>query len=82
MIETPIKICRPKVNNGYIPLYYSYATDNGFFDYAHYGKLLFKPKVDWKAHTRNDIITYNHAEDWDELKKGLKIGDTESAESR
>ena len=63
MIENPKNIWRPKVNNRYTPLGYSYDIGDGFFDYNHYGKAVFKPKVDWKAHTWNDIITYNHADD-------------------
>ena len=82
MIDTPKKIWIPKVKKRYIPLKYSDDIEDGFFDYTHYGKLVFKPKVNRKAHTRNDIITYNHAEDWDELTKGLKIGDTVSAHPR
>ena len=63
MIETPQKILRPKVKNRCIPLEYSDDIDYGFFDYNHDGKAVFKPKVDWKARIRNDMITYNHAED-------------------
>ena len=68
--------------NRYIPLDYSDDIDDGFFDYTQYGKAVFKPRVNWKAHTRNDIITYNHAYAWDELNKGIKIGNTSSAESK
>ena len=64
MIENPKNIWRPKVNNRYTPLGYSYDIGDGFFDYNHYGKAVFKPKVGWKSHTRNYIISYNHAEDW------------------
>ena len=71
-----------KVKNPYTPLNYSYGIDYGLFDYTHDGKAVFKPKVNCKAQTRNDIITYNHADDWDKLTKGLKIGYTASAESR
>ena len=60
MIDTPEKIWRPKVKNQYIPLDYSDDIDNGLFDYTHYCTAVFKPKVDWKAHTRNRIITYNY----------------------
>ena len=49
MVYTPKKIWRPKVKNLYIPIDYSDDIYNGFFDYTHYGKALFKPKVDWKA---------------------------------
>ena len=82
MIDTPKMIWKPKVKNRYIPLDYSNDIDDGLFYYTHYGKAAFKPKLDWKAHTRNDIITYNNAEDCYEFTKGLKIGDTEFAESR
>ena len=68
--------------NRYIPLDYSDDIDDGFFDYTQYGKAVFKPRVNWKAHTRNDIITYNHAYDWYELNKGIKIGNMASAESK
>ena len=61
MIDTPKMIWKPKVKNRYIPLEYSYDIDDEFFDYTHYGKAVFKPKVYWKAHTQNYIITYNHA---------------------
>ena len=81
MIYKPRKIWRSKVKNWYITLDYSDDIDDGFFDYTQYGKSLFKPKVDCKVHTRNDMITYNNSEDRDELTKGLKIGDTASAES-
>ena len=33
-------------------------------------------------HTRNNIIPYNHEEDWEKVTKGLRIGDTASVESR
>ena len=82
MIDKPKKIWMPKVKNQYIPLDYSDDIYNGFFDYTHYGKSVFKPKFYWKAHTRNDVITYHHAEDGYKLTKGLKIGDIESADSR
>ena len=59
----------PKVKNQYIPLDYSDEIDDGFFYYTHYGKVVFKPKVDWKAHTQNYFITYNHVENWGELEK-------------
>ena len=36
MIDTPKKICRPKVKNQYIPLNYSDDMENGLFDYTHY----------------------------------------------
>ena len=81
MIDAPEKIWRPKVKNGYIPIDYSDEIDDGLFDYINNGKAVLKPMVDCKAHTQNDIITYNHAEEWDELIKGITIGDTASAES-
>ena len=62
MSDTPKNIWRPKVKNRYIPLDYLDDIDDGLFDYTNYGKSVFKQKVFWKAHTRNDIITYNHAE--------------------
>ena len=46
MIDTPKKIWIHKVKNRYILLDYSDDIDNGFFDYTHYGKAVFKPKVD------------------------------------
>ena len=61
IIDNPQKIWRHKVQNRYIPLDYLNDIDNGLFDYTHYGKSVIKPKVDWKAHTQNGIITYNHA---------------------
>ena len=64
MIDTPNKIRRPKVQNRYIPLDYSDDIYNGSFDYHYYGKSIFRTNFDRKAHTRNDIITYNHEEDW------------------
>ena len=82
MFHTPKNIWRPKVKNQYIPLDYSDDIEYGFFDCYHYGKAVFKPMVYWKAYTWNVIITYNHAEDCDELTQGLKIGETDSAESR
>ena len=82
MIETPKQIWTLKVKNLYIPIDYLYDIGDGLLDYTHYGEAVFKPKFNWKAHTRNDIITYNHAKDWDKLEKGLKIGDTASADSR
>ena len=60
MIDTPKMIWTPKVKNRYIPLDYSDDIDDGSFDYNHYVKSVFKPKVNWKAHTRNDTITYIH----------------------
>ena len=44
--------------------------------------MIFKPKVDWKAQTRNDIVRYNHAEDFEKCTKGLKIDDMVSADYR
>ena len=76
------QIWRPKVKNQYIPLEYSDNIDNELFDYSHYGKSVFKSKVDWKSHTRNGIITYNHVKNWNKLTKGLKISDTTNSESR
>ena len=67
MIDTPKQIYRHKVNNSYIPLNYWGGIDERSFDYTHYCKSVFKPKFDWKSHIRNDIITYNHAEDWNKL---------------
>ena len=64
MIETLEKICRPKVKNRQIPLDYLDDIGDGFVEYTNYGKAVFKTKVDWKAHTWNDIITYNNAEEW------------------
>ena len=63
MIDTPKMIWRLKVHNWYIPLDYSDDIDDGSFDYHYYGKSIFRTNFDWKAHTRNDIITYNHAKD-------------------
>ena len=82
MIDNLNKIWRPEVQNRYIPLDYSDEIVSGLFDYTHYGKSVFKPKVDCKAHTRNDIITYNQVDDWINLTQGLKIGDTEYSELR
>ena len=59
MIDTPRKIWRTKVKNRCIPLEYSDEIGDGLFDYTHYGKAVFKPKVDWKSQTHNDVITYN-----------------------
>ena len=61
MIDTPKMIWIDTVQNRYIPLDYSDDIDDGFFDYTHYGKSVFKQKVNWKSHTWNDSITYNHA---------------------
>ena len=82
MIDNPNNIWRPKVQNRYIPLDYPDDIDKGLFDYTHYGKLVFKPKVDWNSLTRNDIITYNHVDYWSYLTQGLKIVDTEYSELR
>ena len=79
MIETPKQIWIPKVKNLFILIDYLDDIDDGFFDYIHYGKAVFKPKVDWKVYTQNDIITYVYAEDCDKWTKDLKIGDTASA---
>ena len=76
IIDTPKMIWRLKVHNWYIPLHYSDDIYDGSFDYNHCGKSVFKPKVDWKSHTRNDIITYIHVEDWKQLTQGLNICDT------
>ena len=46
IIDTPEMILRPKVQNRYIPFDYSYDLDDGSFDYTHYGKSVFNPKVD------------------------------------
>ena len=82
MIDTPKKIWRPKLKNRYIPLNCSDDTDDEFFDYTNYGKAVFKPKFNWRTHTRNYIITFNHAYDWGKLSKDIKIGNAESTESR
>ena len=50
IIDTPKNIWKNKVKNRYIPHDYSDDIDNGLFDYSYYGKAVFKPKVDWKAH--------------------------------
>ena len=63
MIDTPKKIWRYKVQNWYIPLDYSDDIDDGSFDYHYYGNSIFRTNFDRKAHTRNDIIMYNHAKD-------------------
>ena len=46
IIDTPKMILRPKVQNRYIPFDYSDDIDDGSFDYTHYGKSVFNPKVD------------------------------------
>ena len=46
MIDTPKMIWRPKVQNRYIPLDNLDNIDDGYFDYTHYNKSVFKPKVE------------------------------------
>ena len=69
MIETPKQIWIPKVKNLFILIDYLDDIDDGFLDYTHYGKAVFKPKFNWKAHKRNNIITNNHEEDRENCKK-------------
>ena len=73
-IEIPTKICRPKVLNKYIPLYYSNNIDDGIFDYSHDGKAVFHPTIKWTDRPHTSLITYDINKDSMELDNGLRIG--------
>ena len=68
-IELPTKVWRPKVLNKYIPVDYSDDIDEGVFDYKHYGKTVFRPKMKWAERSRSDLILFNKMMDTAELEK-------------
>ena len=82
IIEVPIKVWRPKMENRYKPLEYSTDIDDGMFDYTHYGKTVYKPRTDWTNHRRTDLISYNPASDKAELEQGLRISPRVSPDTR
>ena len=78
MINIPPKIYRPKPENKYIPLDYGTEIDDGVFDYAHYGKTVFRPSKRWADKERDDLIAFDEENDLAELMQNLKVGKTVS----
>ena len=70
----PPKIWRPKPQNRYIPLDYGDDVDEGVFDFAHFGKTVFRPKIRWADKPRHDIIQYDKLKDEEELTANLHVG--------
>ena len=60
--------------NKYVPIGYSDEIDEGVFDYSHYGKTVFRPKLKWEDQPRHNLITFETTKDIEELDKGLRIG--------
>ena len=77
MIKVPAKIWRPKLISKYItPEYHSDNIDS-ILDYAQYGNCVYKSKLEWKDNSsRTDIIEYDEASHWAELKKDLHFEDS------
>ena len=44
VIEVPPKLCRPRVVNKYIPPDYANDINEGIFDFAQYGKAVYRPR--------------------------------------
>ena len=53
---------------------YGKDIDDGFFDVSNYGNAVFRPKMDWQDHVRDDIITFEST-DQTELDLDLRMGD-------
>jgi len=70
----PPKIWRPKPQNRYIPLDYGDDVDEGVFEFAHFGKTVFRPKIRWADKPRTDIIQYDKLLDEEELMANLHVG--------
>ena len=60
--------------NKYAPIDYSDDIDEGVFNYSHYGKTVFRPKLYWTDRPRHGLITFETKKDIAELDKGLRIG--------
>ena len=76
IIEVPQKIWRPKPLSKYIPLDYGDDVSEGVFEYAHYGKAMFRPPTKtWENVPREDIITFDASLHTSELDAGLRISD-------
>ena len=74
VIELPTKVWHPKVLNKYDPIDYSDNIDESIFDYSHYGKTVFRPKLKRADRPRHNLITFETKKDIAELEKGLRIG--------
>ena len=74
VIELPTKVWRPKALNKYVQIDYSNDIDEGNFDYFHYGKTVFRPKLKCTDRPKYDLITFDTKKNTAELEKGLRIG--------
>ena len=74
MIGIPPKIWRPKLQNRYIHIDYSNDVNEGVFDFSHYGRTVFCPKIKWSDKDWDEIILFDKASDTEELIKKIYIG--------
>ena len=75
VIDIPEKIWRPKPQNRYKPIDYGNDVYDGMFDFKHYGKTVFRPKIQWAERPRTDLIIYNQIIDEEEMRKNLNVGE-------
>ena len=76
LINIPPKVWRPKVINRYIHTDYSSDIDEAVFDCKCYGKVVFRPIIQWKDTDRQDLISYQEDKNRKELQAHIAIGKT------
>ena len=57
VIEVPPKVWRHKVVNKYIPPDYADNIHEGIFDFAQYGKAVYRPRITWEVGNRTKLLT-------------------------
>ena len=74
LINIPPKVWRPKMVNIYTPTDQSNGIREGVFEFKQYGNTMFRPKIKWVDHNREDVIQYNEGIHKAELEKYIRIG--------
>ena len=73
LIELPPKVWIPKLVNKYIPPDYADNIDEGIFDFARYGKAVYRPRVNWEEGESTNLITFDDSKHVEELRKNIIV---------